>query len=129
MFITPLRIEALKDGQYKLLSPLGFKDKNIIITIHAGFIYDGASIPRSLWSVIGCPMDYAYESCIHDALYASKLFNRKECDKYFYKALRAQDVSLSIAKQMYLGVRFGGESHFGSDSVADAREFVSVEWL
>jgi len=127
MFITPLRIEALKNGQYKLLSPLGFKDGNIIITIHAGFIYDGASIPRSLWSVIGCPMDYAYESCIHDALYASKLFNRKECDKYFYKALRARGVSLPIAKQMYLGVRFGGEAHFGSDSVADAREFVSVE--
>lgn len=127
MFISPLRIEALKDGKYQLLSPLRFKDGKITITVHAGFIYDGASIPRSLWSVIGCPMDYAYESCIHDALYASKLFNRKECDKYFYKALKARGVSLSIAKQMYLGVRFGGDAHFGSDSLAEAREFVSVE--
>lgn len=127
MFTSPLRIEALKDRKYQLLSPLRFKDGKITITIHAGFVYDGASIPRSLWSVIGCPMDYAYESCIHDALYASKLFNRKECDKYFYKALRARGVSLSIAKQMYLGVRFGGEAHFGGDSIAEAREFVSVE--
>jgi len=129
MFISPLRIEALKGGKFQLLSPLGFKDGKILITVQKGFIYDGASIPRSLWSVIGCPMDYAYESCLHDALYASKIFNRKECDKYFYKALKARGVSLMIAKEMYLGVRFGGEAHFGSDSIADAREFVGVEWL
>jgi len=129
MFISPLRIEALKGGKFQLLSPLGFKDRNILITVQKGFIYDGASIPRSLWSIVGCPMDYAYESCIHDALYASKIFNRKECDKYFYKALKTRGVSLLIAKEMYLGVRFGGEAHFGSDSIADAREFVSVEWL
>jgi len=74
-------------------------------------------------------MDYAHESCLHDALYASKIFNRKDCDKYFYKALKARGVSSIIAKEMYLGVRFGGEAHFGSDSVSSAREFVSVEWL
>ena len=129
MFISPLRIEALKGGKFQLLSPLGFKDGNILITVQKGFIYNGASIPRSLWSVVGCPMDYAYESCLHDALYASKIFNRKECDKYFYKALKARGVSLITAKELYLGVRFGGEEHFGSDSIADAREFVGVEWL
>jgi len=129
MFISPLRIEVLKGGKYQLLSPLGFKDGNILITVQKGFIYDGASIPRSLWSVVGCPMDYAYESCLHDALYASKIFNRKECDKYLYKAMKARGVSLITAKEIYLGVRFGGEEHFGSDSIADAREFVGVEWL
>jgi len=92
MFITPLRIEALRDGQYKLLSPLSFKDGDVIITVQKDFIYDGASIPKSLWSIIGCPMDYAYESCLHDALYASKIFPRKDCDKYFHKALKARGV-------------------------------------
>lgn len=129
MFTSTLKIEVLKDGKYKLISPLSFKDENIIITIHEGFIYDGASIPKSLWSIIGCPMDYAYESCLHDALYSSKIFSRKESDKYFFKALKDRGVSLILAKEMYLGVRFGGEAHFGSDSIADAREFISVEWL
>jgi len=129
MFITHLDIRALGGGKYQLLSPLSFKDGDVIITVQKDFIYDGASIPKSLWSIIGCPMDYAHESCLHDALYASKIFNRKDCDKYFYKALKARGVSSIIAKEMYLGVRFGGEAHFGSDSVSSAREFVSVEWL
>lgn len=129
MFLNPLDIRVLGGGKYQLLSPLGFKDGNIIITVQKGFIYDGASIPKSLWSIIGCPMDYAYESALHDVLYASKIFSRKECDKYLHKALMARGVNPIIAKEIYLGVRVAGESFFGSDSIADAREFVSVEWL
>jgi len=129
MKISQLNVEVLKDGRFKLLSSVHYEMEDKTITIHEGFVWDGASIPRELWSVVGCPCSYLVESCLHDALYASKIFPRKDCDKYFYKALKTRGVSLITAKELYLGVRFGGEEHFGSDSIADAREFVGVEWL
>lgn len=116
----------IENGKYHLLNDLVFEAPEYIITVHSGFIWNGANIPQSLQSIIGCPMDYAYESCLHDALYASKLFSRKDCDKLFHKALLARQVDEPLAKAMYLAVRIGGDENYGDGSIYQAREFVSV---
>lgn len=128
MYITDLHIKVLKGGRFQLLTPIMYNLKDKIITIHTGFTWDGASIPRSLWSTIGCPSDYLYESCLHDALYASNIYNRKDSDKMFYYALIARGVDYVTAKAMYLAVRVGGEFAYDREGMADAREFISVDF-
>lgn len=128
MTISTLYIEVLKDGKFKLAKPMLYDMGDKVITIYQGFVWDGASIPKSLWSTIGCPSDYLYESCLHDALYASCIYNRKDSDKMFYKALVAMGVDTVKALTMYLAVRAGGESSYGKKNMAEAREFISVEF-
>ena len=128
MNISTLHVEILKDGRFKLLYPIHYEFDDKTVVIHKGFIWDGASIPRELWSIVGCPSDYLYESCLHDALYASCLYSRKDSDKMFHSALTAMGVDYFTAKTMYLAVSAGGEFHYGKKSKSEAREFVSVEW-
>lgn len=45
---------------------------------------------------------------IHDWLYSSGLFSRRDADRVFYNALRASHVALWRALLMYAGVRLGG---------------------
>ncbi len=89
------------------LVPFGL---NLDIAIQPMFIWDGASIPRALWSLIGSPYHPKFQaaSLVHDYLYKYQLCSRKEADKVFYWILRANGVSKDQAKQMYLGVRAGG---------------------
>ena len=128
MNISNLNVHVLKDGRFKLLSSVHYEMEDKTITIHEGFIWDGASIPRELWSVVGCPSDYLYESLLHDALYASCIYNRKDSDKMFHACLIAMGVDYFTAKTLYLGVRVGGEFAYGKKSKSEAREFVSVEF-
>lgn len=84
-----------------------------------GAVTDGASIPRLLWSLIGSPMvDHRIfkAAAVHDQLYKSLgttyfepcRLTRAECDRVFYRALRAAGVSRTKAALYYLGVRVGG---------------------
>lgn len=115
-------------GEYELLSDIGVSVNGWNIVVYKGFIWDGASIPRTLWDEIGCPLDFAEESLIHDALYASKLVSRKDADKIFHALLsRREDISQALAKAMYLGVRVGGErAYTDSPDIANMRNYVMI---
>lgn len=127
MFTTPLKLMFVGGGQYQLLDDLVFEAPQYIVTVKSGFIWNGANIPHALQSLIGCPMDFAYESCLHDALYGSKLFSRKDCDKLFHKALLTRGVSAQLAKAMYLAVRVGGEENYSNFyGVSNYRELVAI---
>lgn len=126
MFTSYLKFMLIENGKYHLLDDLVFEAPEYLITIYSGFIWNGANIPQSLQSIVGCPMDFAYESCLHDALYASKLFSRKDCDKLFHKSLLARGVNPSLAKAMYLAVRVGGEENYGDGSVYQDRDFINI---
>jgi hypothetical protein len=121
-----LRIHGV--GQYELLQDVSVQVNGWHITVYKGFKWDGASIPQNLWSKIGCPLDYALESLIHDALYRTGLLDRKTADKIFHALLsRRNDVSAVVAKIMYLGVRAGGSSAYNSSATgAAARAYVRV---
>lgn len=115
-------------GKYELLQDVSVSVNGWIITVYKGFVWDGASIPESLIDVIGCPIDYAYESCIHDALYRTHLLDRKSADKIFHKLLVQNGVPLIKAKAMYLAVRVGGEEAYSNTSMkSHYRNFVFIE--
>lgn len=129
-FNTPLDIRIVGDQLFMLLTALEYEEKEFTIRVYSGFKFDGASIPRILWSIAGCPMGgkYSSASCIHDALYASRLFARKDCDKIFHRAMLASGVDIVTAKQMYLAVRkFGDEPYESKTEIDDAREFVEIK--
>ena len=77
----------------------------IQIFIPAGFLWDGASIPRILWPLLGSAFGlYGYAAMVHDYLYASRMVPRKIADKIFYEIMRKHGVNKFKAWLMYKAV-------------------------
>lgn len=79
-------------------------------TAPKGAVTDGASIPSSLWSVVGSPFSGKYRTAavIHDYYCETKSRPWKSVHKTFYTASRAAGVGATKANIMYFAVyRFG----------------------
>ena len=91
-----------------LLSELRYTDPQGVVWIApAGSQVDGASIPRSLWSLMGGPFEGKYRnaSVLHDVSYDQKTRPWSECDRMFYNAMRCSGVSAVEAGTMYYALR------------------------
>lgn len=53
--------------------------------------------------------NYARAACLHDALYASMLFSREDCDKLFLEAMGSDGVGKLLRNTIYRAVRIGGK--------------------
>ena len=75
LFTKPLKTITLPDDKRLICEPFRYwiveKGKGLYITVPAYFITDGASIPRTLWPVIGHPFkaDVFQAAVVHDFLY------------------------------------------------------------
>lgn len=91
---------------YGALTECGF------VTIKAGFLSDGASIPRVCWSIIGHPYEgYLQAAAVHDWLYRKGNgydFTRAEADMVLRDLM--EDLGYSWAKRwaFWSAVRAGG---------------------
>lgn len=67
--------------------------KNIVIHIRKGFDFDGASIPKWAWTIIGHPMQMwiLLAAIPHDGIYASNLMTQEDADMMFLEILHACD--------------------------------------
>jgi hypothetical protein len=94
-----------------LLNELRYTDPNGAVWIAPpGSVVDGASIPRSLWSVMGGPFEGKYRnaSVLHDVAYDQHNRPWEDCDRMFYNAMRCSGVSAGEAKTMYYALyKFG----------------------
>jgi len=94
-----------------LLSELRYTDPEGEIWIAPpGSVVDGASIPRSLWTVMGGPFEGKYRnaSVLHDVSYDEHNRPWQDCDRMFYNAMRCSGVSAVEAKTMYYALyKFG----------------------
>ena len=91
-----------------LLSELRYTDpKGVIWIAPAGSQVDGASIPRSLWSLMGGPFEGKYRnaSVLHDVAYDQKNRTHEVCDEMFYNAMRCSGVGAVEAGTMYYALR------------------------
>lgn len=91
-----------------LLSELRYTDPDGKVWIApAGSVVDGASIPRSLWSLMGGPFEGKYRnaSVLHDVSYDQKTRPWPECDRMFYNAMRCSGVGAVEAGTMYYALR------------------------
>lgn len=76
------------------------------MTIPEGYEFDGASIPRVFWTIIGPPFSprFMEASLVHDYLCNIK-YDREAADKKFKHLLRKAGVSSWRASAMYSAVR------------------------
>jgi hypothetical protein len=91
-----------------LLSELRYTDPDGVVWIApSGSVVDGASIPRSLWSLMGGPFEGKYRnaSVLHDVSYDQHTKPWQECDRMFYNAMRCSGVSTVEAGTMYYALR------------------------
>lgn len=95
----------------KLLEAFGFVDaRGTHWDVPAGYVSNGASIPPTLWPVVGGPLDGPYRDAavIHDYYCESRTRTDEETHKMFYEAAVARGTSENIASTMYMGIIFGG---------------------
>lgn len=111
MFQGKTTLERVDSIYYKFIGDLSFENEEFKITIKDGLLTDGASIPRSVWSIIGCPLTgkYVGSSLIHDGLYSCGELTRLESDQIFLDMLEHNGVGFIKRYTMYHAVRLGGQ--------------------
>lgn len=92
---------------WKLVKPFRFVGSRTI-EVSAGFITDGASVPRVFWNLFSPTGSYLGAAVIHDFLYATKPVSRKEADAIFLEAMKAAGVGFVSRWIVYSAVRAGG---------------------
>ena len=106
-----LVLQPLEQDLYQLHEHFGYCDRaGTPWPVPAGFVTDGASIPRPLWRAVGHPFktDYIEAAVIHDHLYAQQVVARARADRLFLEAMEASGCSKVKRWALYLGVRIGG---------------------
>lgn len=85
------------------------------ITVPRGFVFDGASTPRALWSIVPPFKRTKKAACIHDwnCRQAKNAHDRKVADKLFRTMLLEAGLSKTRAKLGYWGVRIGAKTGVG----------------
>lgn len=117
-FTTELVIKPLDDGErWELVQPfryrIGGMDSQNIITVPAGSITDFASVPRVLWPIFPPWGKYGKAAVLHDNLYNTGIFTRKESDDIFLEAMEVLGVNWFTRRIIYSGVRVGGWKPWG----------------
>lgn len=106
--------ESIPDGRMRLLASFEYRD----IVVPVGFIFDGASTPRLLWSIIPPFKKTMRAACVHDYMCRTARNNgdRKKADQYFLQALKEMGFNPVRRTLGYIGVRvgafFGVGNHF-----------------
>lgn len=111
-FSGALDLRAYKKGEWVLLEPFRYHSKDgRTITVPKWFVTDLASIP---W--ITMPLfdgaEHRAAGVIHDWLYCSQLYSRKEADQLFCEMVVHLGASPTQAGLMYAGLRVGGWSRW-----------------
>lgn len=112
-FLGSLKAVDLPDGRRRrLLEPFRYRSALLarVIEVPEGFVYDGASIPRALWWLIGGPFTGRYRraALLHDYLYTVRVCSREEADQVLLEAMVEDRVPKWRRWAMFQAVRLGG---------------------
>ena len=117
-----LKVNIIKEDVFILLEDVVVESLGYKITVKKGFDFDGASIPKWLWSIYGSPLNgnYVVASLIHDGLYASQIVSKNLSDKIFLDIMKQSNVGYIKRTSMYLAVKlFGGKAWKKSNEYKD----------
>jgi hypothetical protein len=111
----PLRVDTFNGRNWTLVREITYKTKaNEISTVHEGFEFDFASVPRALWWLFPPAgtesTPYGVAALIHDWLCVHREIGgrpiiRKEADDMFLEVMLYVKVRKSAAYTMYWAVR------------------------
>lgn len=82
------------------------------ITVPAGFAWDGASVPRALWSLLPPWGGYSGAALIHDWLYTVRQGHRSDADRVLLELLIEDGVQPEVAMVFWRAVRVFGSDHW-----------------
>jgi hypothetical protein len=99
---------------FQLLESFRFIRHPEPITVPAGFVTDGASVPRLFWNILGPFGSYFEPAIVHDYLYSvhNTKYTRPQCDAIFLEAMACANVPWFRRNLIYRCVRLGGGSSF-----------------
>ena len=105
-----LKVNIIKEDVFILSEDKTVESLGYSVTVKKGFDFDGASIPKWLWSIYGSPLNgnYVVASLIHDGLYASQKVSKSVSDKIFLDIMKQSSVGYIKRTSMYLAVRVLG---------------------
>jgi hypothetical protein len=131
-FTGDLVLKPLPDGRnMKVVNDFTYTDwTGHTLTARAGFVSDGATIPRAVWSLVGGPWDGAYRDAavVHDVGCVSHKYTWRDTHRLFYEAMLDAGVDRSLALTMYWGVLVGGPRwEVVSTSTAETSEALQGE--
>lgn len=110
-FLSPLVVEVIPDGLYKLTEPFAYRWRAGVITIPKGFVTDFASIPRVARTLITGHDNTRKAAVIHDYLYQHGVGRRAQADLIFREAMQEAGVPRWKRQLAYLAVRiFAGHT-------------------
>lgn len=102
----------LSDGRLmQLQAPFGFSDAaGLDWPVPAKAQVDGASIPRSLWGIVGGPFEGKYRnaSVVHDWYCSIRTRPWESVHKMFWEGMLVSGVGALQARMLYLSVRYAG---------------------
>ena len=104
-----------KDLLFRTLEPIGFTGNDgKWHTIHAGYISDGASVPRFFWRILSPAVDARTlrPSIIHDYEYENGIGTREGADTDYRQRLMDNGYGVIKSSLTYYGVRIGGSRHW-----------------
>ena len=107
-----LKVNIVNENVFILSEDKTVESLGYSVTVKKGFDFDGASIPKWLWSIYGSPLNgnYVVASLIHDGLYASQKVSKRVSDKVFLDVMKQLNVGYIKRTSMYLAVKmFGGK--------------------
>lgn len=94
------------------------------LDVKAGFVFDGASIPRLLWRVCGHPLEAPRiaAALAHDWLYAAKCTSREDADMIYRTISEWVDIGWLCRNVEYAALRACGWAAWNGHTDAD-RDF------
>lgn len=104
-------IQAADNQHFRLVTAYKVEVFQYSIAIEPGYTFDGASIPRVFWRVVGHPLQGLTlpASLVHDILYLAEALPRETSDQVFRCLLIRAGVPGWKVATMYRAVRwFGG---------------------
>ena len=110
--MNELKVNIVDDNVFILFEDVVVESLGYSITVKKGFDFDGASIPKWLWSIYGSPLNgnYVVASLIHDGLKKKKKVSKSAADKIFLDIMKQSNVGYIKRTSMYLAVKmFGGK--------------------
>ncbi|QVD49375.1 hypothetical protein LUCX_305 [Xanthomonas phage vB_XciM_LucasX] len=137
MEYDPVASELLGGSYYKIKRSFRYykseKQSNIWGYVPAGFLSDGASVPKPLWWLVPPWGNYGQAAVLHDILCETKTMykddvpyqiSRKEADFIFLDAMDAAGVKWYLRYAMFVAVRLWGLLGWGpsTEKTANKRE-------
>lgn len=98
-----------EDDKTTLLGDHYFFWGGYMFIVKTGYRFDGASIPRAFWRIVGHPWGrYAPAALLHDILYDTEHFPRDKADQALRDLMKVLPVPSWKRQVIYRAVRAGG---------------------